>query len=70
VHSPAPGKHPNPEKKADMCPTCVANAAAVVAGAGSTGGVLAVCIGKLKKFFAAASPGAFQKTKERQDGHQ
>jgi hypothetical protein len=50
--------------KADMCPTCIANAAAIVAGAGSTGGVLAVSIGKLKKFFAA-SPGAFQKAKER-----
>jgi hypothetical protein len=65
VHSLAHGNHPNPEKKADMCPTCIANAAAIVAGAGSTGGVLAVCIGELNKFFAAASPGAFQKKKER-----
>ena len=64
MHSLAPGNHPNPAKKANMCPTCIANAAAVVAGAGSTGGVLAVCIGKLKKFFAA-SPGTFQKAKER-----
>jgi hypothetical protein len=48
-----------------MCPVCIANAAAVVAGAGSTGGVLAVFIGKLKKFFTANRPGQFQKTKER-----
>ncbi len=36
-----------------MCPVCIANAAAVVAGAGSTGGFLAVCIGKLKGVFTA-----------------
>ncbi len=36
-----------------MCPVCIANAAAMVAGAGSTGGVLAVFIGKLKRFFTA-----------------
>jgi hypothetical protein len=34
-----------------MCPVCIANAAAMVAGAGSTGGVLAMFIGKLKRFF-------------------
>jgi hypothetical protein len=34
-----------------MCPVCIANAAAVVAGAGSTGGVLAVCIGRFRKLF-------------------
>ena len=48
-----------------MCPVCIANAAAMVAGAGSTGGVLAVCIGKLKRFFTANRPGLFQKTKEK-----
>jgi hypothetical protein len=32
-----------------MCPICIANAAVMVAGAGSTGGILAVCIGKLRK---------------------
>jgi hypothetical protein len=36
-----------------MCPVCIANATAIVAGAGSTGGVLAVFIGKLKRFLAA-----------------
>jgi hypothetical protein len=42
-----------------MCPVCIANAAVMVAGAGSAGGILAVCIGKFRKFF-----GAFQNTKE------
>jgi hypothetical protein len=48
-----------------MCPVCIANAAAMVAGAGSTGGVLAVFIGKVMRFFTANRPGLFQKTKER-----
>jgi hypothetical protein len=34
-----------------MCPVCIANTATVVAGVGSTGGILAVCIGKLRAFF-------------------
>jgi hypothetical protein len=46
-----------------MCPVCIANAAIMVAGAGSTGGVLAVFAGKLRKFFAANRPG--QEMKER-----
>ena len=33
-----------------MCPLCIASTAAMVAGAGSTGGILAVCIGKFRKF--------------------
>jgi hypothetical protein len=37
----------------------------MVAGAGSTGGILAVCIGKLRKFFRARGLGLFQKTKEK-----
>jgi hypothetical protein len=36
-----------------MCPVCIANAAAMIAGAGSAGGVLAVFIGKFKRFFTA-----------------
>ena len=44
-----------------MCPVCIANAAAMVAGAGSTGGVLAVCIGKIKKLFTADRSGLFKK---------
>ena len=47
-----------------MCPVCIANAAAMVAGAGSTGGVLAVCIGKLKKFGTANRICLFPKTKQ------
>jgi hypothetical protein len=42
-----------------MCPICIASTAAMVAGAGSTGGILAVCIGKLRK--SATGPGLIQK---------
>jgi hypothetical protein len=43
-------------KEGNMCPICIANAVAMVAGAGSTGGVLAVCIGEFKRFFTANRP--------------
>jgi len=46
-----------------MCPACIASTAVMVAGAASTGGILAVCIGKFRKFFRAS--GLFQKTKEK-----
>jgi len=46
-----------------MCPACIASAAVVVAGAGSTGGILAVCIGKLRKVFKANGFGPFHKNK-------
>jgi hypothetical protein len=52
-------------KEGDMCPICIANAAALVAGAGSTGGILAVCIGKVRKFFGANRFDPHQKTEER-----
>ena len=48
-----------------MCPTCIASTAVMVAGAGSTGGILAVCIGKFRQFFRANRPGLFPKTKEK-----
>jgi hypothetical protein len=48
-----------------MCPICIASAAAMAAGAGSTGGILAVCIGKFRKFFRANGLGLFQKIKEK-----
>ena len=48
-----------------MCPVCIATTAVMFAGAGSTGGILAICIGKLKKFFTASSLGLFQKIKEK-----
>jgi hypothetical protein len=41
-----------------MCPVCIASTAAMVAGAGSAGGILVVCFGKLRKLFR------FQQTKE------
>ena len=44
-----------------MCPACVASTAVIVAGAGSTGGILALCIGKLKKLFRTNHLGLFQK---------
>ena len=47
-----------------MCPTCIASTAVMVAGAGTTGGILAVCIGKFRKFFRASSFSLFHKTKE------
>jgi len=48
-----------------MCPACIASAAAMAAGAGSTGGILAMCIGKFKKFFRANGLDLFQKIKEK-----
>jgi hypothetical protein len=45
-----------------MCPVCIASTAVMVAGAGSTGGILAVCIGKFRKFSRANR--LIQKTKE------
>ena len=48
-----------------MCPVCIASTAVMVAGAGSTGGILAVCIGKFRKFSRANGPSQIQKTKEK-----
>jgi hypothetical protein len=48
-----------------MCPACIASTVAMVAGAGSAGGILAVCIGKFKNFFRANRFSLFQKTKEK-----
>jgi hypothetical protein len=48
-----------------MCPVCIASTAVMVAGAGSTGGILALCIGKFRKFFRADRIGLFQKTTEK-----
>jgi hypothetical protein len=46
-----------------MCPACIASAAVVIAGTGSTGGILAVCIGKFRKILRANPRSLFQKTK-------
>jgi len=52
-----------------MCPVCIASAVAMVAGAGSTGGILAVCVGQIRNLsrnrFKANGLGLFQKTKEK-----
>ena len=47
-----------------MCTVCIANTALMVAGAGSTGGILTVCIGKFRKFFKVNRFGMFPDTKE------
>jgi hypothetical protein len=46
-----------------MCPACIASTAVMVAGAGSTGGILAVLIGKFRKFFGANGLGLFSENK-------
>jgi len=45
-----------------MCPACIESTVVMVAAAGSTGGILAVCIGKFRRLFRL---GPFQKTKEK-----
>jgi malic enzyme len=51
-----------------MCPACITSTAVMVAGAGSTGGILAVCIAQFRrqfrKFFSADRLGLLHKTKE------
>jgi len=48
-----------------MCPACIESTVVMVAAAGSTGGILAVCIGKFRNFFRATGLGLFHKTKEK-----
>jgi hypothetical protein len=51
-----------------MCPICIASAAAMAAGAGSTGGILAACIARLKTlkaFFTANGLSLFHTAKEK-----
>jgi hypothetical protein len=45
-----------------MCPACIEGAAVMFAGVGSAGGILAVCIGKFRRFFRANGLGLFHKT--------
>jgi hypothetical protein len=47
-----------------MCPACIASTVVMVAGAGSTGGILALCIGKLKWLFTTNRLSVFQRTTE------
>jgi hypothetical protein len=46
-----------------MCPACIASAAVMAAGAGSTGGILAVCIGKFRKFAGRMVSVCFRKSR-------
>jgi membrane protein YqaA with SNARE-associated domain len=47
-----------------MCPACIESTVVMVAGVGSTGGIVAVYIGKFRKHFRASILGLFQKRKE------
>ena len=47
-----------------MCPACIAKAAAMVLGAGSTIEILAVCTGEFTRMFRASSLGLFQQINE------
>jgi len=48
-----------------MCPACIASAVVVAAGVGSSGGILAVYIGKFTKFLRANRLGLFQNAEEK-----
>jgi len=48
-----------------MCPVCIASTAVMVAEAASAGGILAVCIGKIRKVFGANRVGRIQQGKEK-----
>lgn len=48
-----------------MCPACISSTAVMAAAATSTGGILAVCMGKFKKVLSARSLALFEKTKEK-----
>jgi hypothetical protein len=48
-----------------MCPAYGAGTAVMVAAASSTGGILAVCIAKCRRFFKANGLSLFQKMKEK-----
>ena len=49
----------------NMCPACIASVAVMAAGAGSTGGILAVCVGKFRKFFKANGLGRIKKIEKK-----
>ena len=48
-----------------MCPACITSTVAMVAGAGTAGGILALCIGKFRTLFGANRPGLFRATQEK-----
>ena len=44
-----------------MCPACIASTAVMIAGVGSTGGILALCIGMFRSVFRVSSLSLIQK---------
>jgi hypothetical protein len=50
-----------------MCPACIESTVVMVAGAASTGGILAVCIGKARRLFRATSTSLLQKASENRE---
>ncbi len=52
-----------------MCPACIESTVVIVAGAASTGGILAACIGKFRKFFQASNLSLFQERMEKRYGN-
>jgi len=48
-----------------MCPACISSAAVIIAGVGSPGGILAICIGKFRKFLRASGLGLIHRRKEK-----
>jgi len=50
-----------------MCPACIASTAVMVAGAGSTGGILALCIGKFRKIFRANGLDSLHRTSQNKE---
>jgi hypothetical protein len=52
-------------REGNMCPAHIASAAVMAAGTGSTGGILALCIGKIRKVFRPSGCDLPQKKKEK-----
>jgi len=50
-----------------MCPACIESTVVMVAGVTSTGGVLAVCIGKVRRFFRVSGSSLSQKASENEE---
>ena len=48
-----------------MCPACIESTAVMIAGAASTGGILAVFIAKFRKVFKTRAIPLFHITKEK-----
>jgi hypothetical protein len=53
-----------------MCPACIATTAAMVAGAGSTGGMIAVFLAKFRKIFKTSGLDLFRRPKEKYDDNE